>query len=191
MCLCWGLLWHVQSCLSDKRIEGHSWFWQSLISLASDSHVDCSISITAGHDFLRMGMFLYCLSIYLSIYLSVCLSVCRYISKNLKIMKKVNICCHSFQKVKPIYYIDSLHIEGNISSLYFLKFWWLRLTDNENPKFSVSEYNIRSIKKDILNKNVRLLKVYSFLCTQYLVGPPFAWITAFSTISSHRRARRS
>ncbi len=24
-------------------------------------------------------------------------------------MKKVNIFCHSFQKVKPIYYIDSLH----------------------------------------------------------------------------------
>ncbi len=35
-------------------------------------------------------------------------------------MKKVNIFCHSFQKVKPIYYIDSLRIEGNISSLYFL-----------------------------------------------------------------------
>ncbi len=27
------------------------------------------------------------------------------------IMKMVNIFCHSFQKVKPIYYIDSLHIE--------------------------------------------------------------------------------
>ncbi len=25
-------------------------------------------------------------------------------------MKKVNIFCHSFQKVKPIYYIDSLHM---------------------------------------------------------------------------------
>ncbi len=24
-------------------------------------------------------------------------------------MKKVNIFCYSFQKVKPIYYIDSLH----------------------------------------------------------------------------------
>ncbi len=24
-------------------------------------------------------------------------------------MKNVNIFCHSFQKVKPIYYIDSLH----------------------------------------------------------------------------------
>ncbi len=84
VCLCWGLLWHVQSCLSDKRIEGHSWFWQSLISLASDSHVDCSISTTAGHDFLRMGMFLYCLS---SIYLSVCLSVCLSIGTSQKIIK--------------------------------------------------------------------------------------------------------
>ncbi len=32
-------------------------------------------------------------------------------------------------------------------------------------------------KKYILNRNVRLLQ-FSFLCTQYLVGPPFAWITA-------------
>ncbi len=30
--------------------------------------------------------------------------------KHLSIMKKVNIFGHSFQKVKPIYYIDSLHI---------------------------------------------------------------------------------
>ncbi len=34
-------------------------------------------------------------------------------------MKKVNILCHSFQKVKPIYYIDSLHIELNISSVKY------------------------------------------------------------------------
>ncbi len=37
--------------------------------------------------------------------------VYRYISKNLNIVKKVNIFCHSFQKVKPMYYIDSFHIE--------------------------------------------------------------------------------
>ncbi len=38
-------------------------------------------------------------------------------------MNKVNIFCHSFQKVTrtPIYYIDSLHTEWNISSLYYLK----------------------------------------------------------------------
>ncbi len=63
----------------------------------------------------------------------------RYISWKINLMKNVYIFCHSFQKVKPIYYIDSLNIELNISSLYFLKFWWLLLTDNENPKFSVSE----------------------------------------------------
>ncbi len=34
-------------------------------------------------------------------------------------MKKVNILCYSFQKVKPIYYIDSLHIELNISSVKY------------------------------------------------------------------------
>ncbi len=43
-------------------------------------------------------------------------------SKKERNMKKVNIFGHSFQKVKPIYYLDSLHTEWNISSLYFLKF---------------------------------------------------------------------
>ncbi len=33
-------------------------------------------------------------------------------------------------------------------------------------------------KKDILNRNVRLLKSRFILCTQYLVRAPFAWITA-------------
>ncbi len=55
-------------------------------------------------------------------------------------MKKVNIFCHSFQKVKHIYYIDSLHIEGNIfSKPLFLDILMIMLIDNENPKFSVSE----------------------------------------------------
>ncbi len=35
------------------------------------------------------------------------LNAYRYISKNLNIMKKVNIFCHSFQKVKPIYYMKT------------------------------------------------------------------------------------
>ncbi len=59
--------------------------------------------------------------------------------------------------------------------------WNLWLTDNENRKSEhsqKSEYYIRSIKKVILNRNARLLKICSFLCTRYLVGPPFAWITA-------------
>ncbi len=76
-------------------------------------------------------------------------------------MKKDIILCHSFQKVKPIYYINSLNIEWNITSLYFLKCWLLWLKKNENPKISVSEnVNIGPIKKDILNRNVRLLKNY-------------------------------
>ncbi len=37
-------------------------------------------------------------------------AIYRYISKNLNIMKKISISCHSFQKVKPIYYIDSLQM---------------------------------------------------------------------------------
>ncbi len=60
-------------------------------------------------------------------------------------MEKVNIFCHSLEKVKPIYCIDWLHIEWNISSFYFLKSLWLWVTDNENPKFSVqiSKWNAR------------------------------------------------
>ncbi len=72
----------------------------------------------------------------------VCLRVQVHL-KNLEYHEKGQYSCHSFQKVKPKYYIDSLHTELNISSLYFLKFGWLWLTDYENPKFRVSEnYNI-------------------------------------------------
>ncbi len=34
------------------------------------------------------------------------------------ILKKVNIFCHSFQKVKTIYYIDSLHRVKYFKSLF-------------------------------------------------------------------------
>ncbi len=95
--------------------------------------------------------------------------------------KKVNIFVTHFTQVKPIYYIDALHIEWKMLSLYFLKFWWFWLINNENPKFSVSEILCRILhkinkKRDILNRNFRLLK--SMFITQYLVGPPFAWIIA-------------
>ncbi len=63
----------------------------------------------------------------------------KQVSKKIEYHEKVNIFCHSFQKVEPIYYIYSLHIEWNISSLYFLKCLWLWLTDNETPKIQVSE----------------------------------------------------
>ncbi len=87
----------------------------------------------------------------------------RYFSKKLNIMKNVNIFCHPFQKVNPIFYIDSLHIEWNMSSLYFLKFWWnlddyglqiMKTPNSVSPHFNA----IRINKKYIFNRNVRLLK---------------------------------
>ncbi len=85
-------------------------------------------------------------------------------------MKKVNIFCHSFQKVKPIYYIDSLH-RVIIFKPLFIEILWSWFTDNENPD-SVSQ-KIRILHKinkkiDILNRNVRLLK--SMLISIHLVG---------------------
>ncbi len=97
--------------------------------------------------------------------------------KKLNIMKKVNIFCHSFQKVKPIYYIDSLRIEWNISNLYFIFLnvdYGLQIIKTQN---SVSQ-KIWILHKINKKSDVRLLKVCSFLCSQYLVGAPFAWITA-------------
>ncbi len=76
--------------------------------------------------------------------------------------------------MKPIYYIDTLHIEWNISSLYFLTFWWLWLTDNENPKFRVSIRILHKInqKKNILNRNIRLLKSM-FISMHSILGRGF------------------
>ncbi len=95
----------------------------------------------------------------LHIYIYIHTYIQVHLKKKLNIMKSSIFFVTNF-KVKPIYYIDSLHIEWNISSLYFLKFWWLWLTYNESPKFSLRkfEYYIRSIKNYILNRNVRLLK---------------------------------
>ncbi len=108
-----------------------------------------------------------------------CKCICT--SKKIRISQKYQYFGHSFEKVKSIYYIDSLHIEWNISSLYFLNFYdyALQIMKTQN---SVSQ-KIRILHK--INKK-RIFytemsgfwKVCSFLCTQYLVGPPFAWITA-------------
>ncbi len=72
-------------------------------------------------------------------------------------MKKVNIFCHSFQKVKPIYYIDSLHIKWFIS--WNFDDYGLQIM---KPQYSVSQkiwiWHKRSIKKNILDRNIRLLK---------------------------------
>ncbi len=67
----------------------------------------------------------------LFMYLQVHLKKCEYHEKG-------QYFCHSFQKVKPIYYIDSLHIVKYFKPL-FLGILMIMLTDNENPKFSVSE----------------------------------------------------
>ncbi len=44
-----------------------------------------------------------------------CLDNAKHVYKNIKkkmnIVKKVTICCDSFQKVKPIYYIDSHRVK--------------------------------------------------------------------------------
>ncbi len=109
-----------------------------------------------------------CVHVYIYIYIYVC--IYRYISKNLNIMKKFNIFCHSFQKVKPIYeivkYFEPLFI-------YLFYDYGLQIMKTQN---SVSQ-KIRILHKInkkffFFTKNVR--KVCSFLCTQYLDGPPFA-----------------
>ncbi len=97
--------------------------------------------------------------------------------KNIEYCEKGQYFCHSFQKVKPIYYIDSLLIEWNISSLYFLTFldYGLQIMKTQNlvsQKIWILHKNNK--KKDILNRYVRLLKSM----TGMTKGPPFAWITA-------------
>ncbi len=76
------------------------------------------------------------------IYLCIC--GCHYLILKIKIEyhEKGKYFCHSFQKMKPIYYIDSLHIAWKISSVYFLKRWWLWLTDNEKSKFPSQKIRI-------------------------------------------------
>ncbi len=57
-------------------------------------------------------------------------------------MKKVNIFCHSFQKVKPILYrfITQSEIFQAFISWNFDDYGYTIIDlDNENPKFSVSE----------------------------------------------------
>ncbi len=84
-----------------------------------------------------------------------------------------------FRKWNP--YIIYIHYtEWHISSLYFLKFWWLWLTDNENPKL---EYYIRSIKKWYFKQKCQasesmLISIHSILgwasfCMNYSINA--AW----------------
>ncbi len=139
------VMWHTRCCLRineritstvGSKIEGY--FQGMSVTIAT-----CSLKTTssgAGYvpglvHFRDIGAYViyWRASVGVNIYKNIQVA---YISKHLNIMKKVNIFFHSFQKVKPIYYMHSLHIEWNISSLYFLKFVWLGLTDNENPKVS-------------------------------------------------------
>ncbi len=96
-------------------------------------------------------------------------------------MKKVNIFCHSFQKVKPRCITQSEIFQAFIS--WNCIDYGLQI---KKPKFQclrTLEYYIRSIKKDILDRNVRLLKsmfisMYSILgwasfCMNYCINA--AW----------------
>ncbi len=80
-----------------------------------------------------------------------------------------------------------MHTDWSSLSLWFFYLWWFRLTFNKKPPIhylNKLEYFIRPIKKEIVNcwpsgKYVHLLYMYIYcICTQYLVGAPFALITA-------------
>ncbi len=106
--------------------------------------------------------------------------------KKMNILKKV-IICHSFQKVKPIYYIDSLHIEWNISMIEMFDDYSLQIMKTQN---SVSQ-KIRILhkinkKKDILNRNVMFLKSMFTSMHSILGWAPFAWITCCSGVMKPR-----
>ncbi len=139
-------------------------------------------------------------------------------------MKKVNIFCHSFQKVKPIYYIYiySLHRVKNFKPLFLemLMIMAYRKWKTKILCFRNFEYYIRSLKKGYFKHKWQASEKYVYLyehgrfyerikrsfirfmycnnCkslwikasakwlnvnvnvlfTQYLVGAPFAWMTA-------------
>ncbi len=100
-------------------------------------------------------------------------------------MKKFNIFCHSFQKVKPIYYKDSI-TQSEISQTFIslkLYDYGLQIIKKQN---SVSQkiWILHKInKKGILNRNVRLLKSilismhsirqWIFFCMNYCINA--AW----------------
>ncbi len=62
----------------------------------------------------------------------------RYISKHLYIMKKVNIFCFISESETHILYRFITHRVTYFKPL-FLEICMIMATDNENPKFSVSE----------------------------------------------------
>ncbi len=59
----------------------------------------------------RFQLYMHCFAYYLK-FNHICIqswTTTGTSKKNINIMKKVNVFCHSFHNVKPIYYIDSLH----------------------------------------------------------------------------------
>ncbi len=72
-------------------------------------------------------------------------------------MKKANIFCSSFQKVKPIYYTDSFIIHNEIFQAFIswdFDDYGLQIMKTQ---YSVSRKIWIKLKQDILNRNVRLL----------------------------------
>ncbi len=95
-------------------------------------------------------------------------------------MKKVNRFCHSFQNVKPIYYKDSLHIVKYFKPLfheiddyaYGIVYWQNLVSQRIRILYKINKKGYFKQKCQASNKYVH------FYATQYLVGSPFAWITA-------------
>ncbi len=81
-----------------------------------------------------------------------CCTIYRYISKNVNIVKKVDIFCHSFQKMKPIYYRLITHRVKYNPNLTLTLFW------SVDDEIRILHKINKNIYIYILNRNVRLLK---------------------------------
>ncbi len=78
-------------------------------------------------------------------------------------MKRVNIFCHSFQKVKPIFYIDSLHRVKYFKPLFLEIFMIMALWKDKkknNQCLRKFEYYIRSIKKGYFKQKCQASEKY-------------------------------
>lgn len=96
-------------------------------------------------------------------------------SNKIRISWESSIFVTHFRKWNPHTY----SWQWNIASLYFLTLS-LWLTDNKKPKIHCLrklQFYTRSIKKGHFKQKCQTSQ-YLFVCIQYLVGPPFAWITA-------------
>ncbi len=75
-----------------------------------------------------------------------------------------------------------MHTDWSSLSLWFFKLWWFRLTFNKSPPIhylNKLEYFIRPTRKTFLVNRWPSESMFIYcICTQYLVGAPFALITA-------------